>query len=64
MSRNDLRLVHFGGLAMVEAVLPPELDLHLAMRVARERYGATLSLARACDRYSYNVHRHSIPGEC
>ncbi len=43
---RDFRLVHFAGLAMVVATVPPELDLHLTMRMARERYGAALSLAR------------------
>ena len=43
---RDFRLVHFGGIAMVAADVPPELDVHMAMRIARERYGAVLSLAR------------------
>ncbi|MCP3984923.1 MAG: hypothetical protein GY723_11075 [bacterium] len=43
---RDFRLVHFAGLGMVVATVPAELDLHLTMRVARERYGAALSLAR------------------
>ena len=45
VSRHDFRLVHFGGYALVVVPVPAELDLHLAARVARERYGAALSLA-------------------
>lgn len=43
---RDFRLVHFGGLACVLADVPRELDLHLPMRIARERFQAPLSLAR------------------
>ena len=46
VSERDFRLVHFAGLGMVVAELPAELDLHLTMRIARERYGAVLSLVR------------------
>lgn len=42
---RDFRLVHFGGYALVRVAVPPELDLHLAARIVRERYGAELSLA-------------------
>jgi len=42
---RDFRLVHFGGYAMVRVPVPPELDLHLAARIVRERYGAALSVA-------------------
>jgi hypothetical protein len=45
VSRRDFRLVHFAGYGLVVLEVPPELDLHLAARVARERYGASLSLA-------------------
>jgi hypothetical protein len=45
VSGRDFRLVHFGGLAMVVIDVPPELDLHLCARIARERYQAHLSLA-------------------
>ena len=34
-----------GGHALVRVPVPPELDLHLAARIARERYRASLSLA-------------------
>lgn len=46
VAERDFRLVHFAGLGMVVATLPPEVDLHLTSRIARERYDATLSLAR------------------
>jgi hypothetical protein len=46
VSERDFRLVHFGGLGMVVAEIPEGLNLHLASRIARERYGAALSLAR------------------
>ncbi len=46
VAERDFRLVHFGGMAMVAADVPESLDLHMAMRIARERYGAILSLAR------------------
>ena len=42
---QDFRLAHFGGLSLVVVPVPPDLDLHLAARIARERYGALLSLA-------------------
>lgn len=45
VSHHDFRLVHFGGYVMVVLAVPEELDLHLAARVARERYEAQLSLA-------------------
>jgi hypothetical protein len=43
---RDFRLVHFGGLGMAVVEAPPELDLGLAMRLVRERYGVPLSLGR------------------
>ncbi|HKJ25421.1 MAG TPA: hypothetical protein VKB65_11400 [Myxococcota bacterium] len=43
---RDFRIVHFGGYAMVLLDVPAELELSLAGRIARERYGAQLSLAR------------------
>jgi hypothetical protein len=49
VSQRDFRLVHFGGYTLVVVPVPPELDLHLAARVARERYGAELSLALVRD---------------
>jgi hypothetical protein len=42
---QDFRLVHFGGHGLVVVPVPSELDLHLAARIARERYAAALSLA-------------------
>ncbi len=49
VAERDFRLVHFGGHVMVVLEVDPEVDLHLCSRVARERYGATLSLARTRD---------------
>jgi len=45
-ARRDFRLVRFGGLGMVVAEVPEHLDLHMAMRIAREPHGARISLAR------------------
>jgi hypothetical protein len=45
VSSRDFRLVHFGGYCMAIVPTPPEFDVHLAARIARERYGAQLSLA-------------------
>jgi hypothetical protein len=45
VSTRDFRLVHFGGYVMVVLEVPPEMDLHLSARIARERYEAQLSLA-------------------
>ncbi|MGE4653125.1 MAG: hypothetical protein AAEJ53_19745 [Myxococcota bacterium] len=42
---RDFRLVHFSGYTLVVLDVPRDLDLHLAARVARERYDAQLSLA-------------------
>ena len=44
ISGRDFRLVHFGGYRMVVVPTPASFDLHLATRVARERYQAELSL--------------------
>ena len=38
VAARDFRLVHFGGYALVVVPVPPELDLHLSARIARERY--------------------------
>lgn len=46
VSERDFKLVHFGGHVMVVLEVDPEQDIHLVSRVARERYSATLSLAR------------------
>jgi hypothetical protein len=50
VSERDFRLVYFAGYSLVVVDAPAELDLHLCARIARERYGAPLSLA-------------SVPGE-
>jgi len=46
IAAHDCPIVHFGGYAMVLVEVPEGLDLSLAGRIARERYGAHLSLAR------------------
>jgi hypothetical protein len=43
---RDFRMVHFAGVAMVVAEVPAELDVYLALRIARERFGALLGLGR------------------
>jgi hypothetical protein len=43
---RDFRLVRFGGLGLVVAEIPAELDLPMTMRLVRERYVVPLSLAR------------------
>jgi hypothetical protein len=45
IASRDFRLVHFGGYRMIVVPTPPEFDVHLAARIARERYGSQLSLA-------------------
>jgi hypothetical protein len=45
VAERDFRLVHFGGHVMVVVPVEAPLDLHLAARIARERYETTLSLA-------------------
>ena len=45
VASRDFRLVHFGGYSMAVVPTPPEFDMHLAARIARERYGSQLSLA-------------------
>lgn len=42
---QDFRLAHFSGRGLVVVPVPAALDPHLAARIARERYGASLSLA-------------------
>ena len=46
VAERDFRLVHFGGHVLVVAEIDAGLDVHLASRVLRERYDASLSLAR------------------
>lgn len=47
VAERDFRLIHFGGHALVLAEVEAGLDVHLVSRVLRERYKASLSLARA-----------------
>jgi hypothetical protein len=46
VSSRDFRLVHFVGYGMVVVDVEGDFDLHLVGRIARERYGAQLSLVR------------------
>ncbi|MEM9175845.1 MAG: hypothetical protein AAGC67_11475 [Myxococcota bacterium] len=46
VAERDFRLVHFGGHVLVVADVSRGLDVHLVSRVLRERYEASLSLAR------------------
>jgi hypothetical protein len=46
VAQRDFRLVHFGGHVMVVMEVEAGMDVHLASRVGRERYSASLSLAR------------------
>ncbi len=53
IAQNEFRLVHFGGHVMVVLDVEPPMDLHLCARIARERYSATLSLARTLDEETF-----------
>jgi hypothetical protein len=44
VSERDFRLVHFHGFTLVVVSAPDEFDLHLAARIARERYDAQVSV--------------------
>ena len=44
VSNRDFRLVHFAGYVMVVILAEEGIDLHLAGRIARERYGAQISM--------------------
>jgi len=46
VASRDFRLVHFGAHVMVVIDVDPGLDPTLCGRIARERYGASLSLVR------------------
>ncbi len=43
---RDFRIVHFAGIAMVIVDVPLNFDLHMGLRIARERFGALLGLGR------------------
>jgi hypothetical protein len=45
VAQRDFRVVHFGGYTLVVVDAPPRLDLHLAARIARERFTADISLS-------------------
>lgn len=46
VSQRDFRIVHFAGYAMLLLEVDEGIDLHLAARVARERFATSFSLAR------------------
>jgi len=46
VSRRDFRVVHFAGYTLIVLEVDEGLDLHLASRVARERFSAAFSLTR------------------
>jgi len=52
VSGRDFRLVHFHGFTLVVVPVPVELDVHLAARIARERFDAQVSVAR--------IERHDL----
>jgi hypothetical protein len=45
IAQRDFRVVHFGGYTLVVVDTPRHLDLHLAARIARERFAADISLS-------------------
>ncbi len=47
VSSRDFRLVHFGDFGIVIGAVAADLDLHLASRIMRERYGVPISLVHA-----------------
>jgi hypothetical protein len=47
VSSRDFRLVHFGDFGIVIGAVAAGLDLHLASRIMRERYGVSISLVYA-----------------
>jgi hypothetical protein len=47
VSNRDFRLVHFGDFGIVIGAVAAGLDLHLASRIMRERYGVPVSLVHA-----------------
>jgi hypothetical protein len=47
VASRDFRLVHFSDFGIVIGALPVELDLQLASRILRERYGVPISLVHA-----------------
>ncbi len=44
VSERDFRLLHFGGLSLAVAEVPESLDLHMALRLLRERYDSALAV--------------------
>lgn len=44
VSERDFRVVHAGGFGLVVVPVPPGIDPHMTARLARERFGAQLSV--------------------
>jgi hypothetical protein len=63
IAENDFRLVHFGGHVMVVLEVDAAMDVHLCARIARERYGATLSLAHVVDEETFIFGGDEINGK-
>ena len=63
VAENDFRLVHFGGHVMVVLAVEAAMDVHLSARIARERYGATLSLAHVVDEETFIFGGDEINGK-
>jgi hypothetical protein len=63
VAENDFRLVHFGGHVMVVLEVEAPMDVHLCARIARERYGATLSLAHVVDEETFIFGGDEINGK-
>jgi hypothetical protein len=63
VAENDFRLVHFGGHVMVVLEVEAAMDVHLSARIARERYGATLSLAHVVDEETFIFGGEEINGK-
>ena len=62
VSERDFRLVHFSGHEMVVLEADPEIDIPLAARIARERYGAHISLAHRVGEESFAITGDEVPG--
>ena len=55
VSGRDFRLIHFAGYIMVLIEAAPEMDIHLTSRVARERYGAQISMTSRAGENVFHV---------
>lgn len=62
VSSHDFRVVHFSGHVLVVVEVPDGVEMHLAARIARERYGASLSLARRTGEELVVLAGDELPG--